>query len=645
MMENNNEQSTNIKSPNLHILKSLQDAELLLNKEIPNLSFHFTNDKAGMTGLNREEINKIIYESTKDSAITKKKIEEFERIKLLVDEYKIKLDGLKKNEILYEQNRRLAENRIRELKKERSLDRVWMHIDMDMFYAAVEIKDRPELANHPVAVGDERMVSTSNYIARKFGIRSAMPGFIAKRLCEELVFIKPNFYKYESDSKIIMGILKDYDPDIDVRGLDEAYLDLTHYCKLNYINTQNEISDLISEIKKKISDQTSLTASCGIASNKMLAKICSDIQKPNGLYILGNNTNEIESFMLDLKVRKIPSVGEKLEKKLNLMGIYTCKDVIDRQVDLFHLFSENQFDFLLSSAFGIGSSYHEDVREGIPKSISCSETFRVTNDIEFITKQFYSLCKKLFVNMIEQSVIGKTLTVEITDKNEKHSAKSLSLTKRFETESEILNNGWNILKSMIEGTAIRMIRLKISSLQQVNPEVLKKKEENKIKHWIGKLNDNPGEVPVKTRSKSMKTGNSINNDYSNTSSNQYLVVNNLNAQNEKEKRNFSATKMQLCKTTPHITKKFKTIDQLFGNMVNEKKKNPEVNKNIIREIPTSPIATKSSSASNQNLKRKSKNNINSSNKRKRNKKVIETFASDKLMTGPLDKFVKNVNNK
>src|SRR5690606_5928979 len=121
---------------------------------------------------------------------------------------------------------------------------IWMHIDMDMFYAAVEIRDNPCLKDKPVAVGDERMVSTSNYVARKFGIRAAMPGFIGKKLCKDLVFIKPNFYKYEAESKKIMALLKFYDPDIEVRGLDEAFLDLTKYCGLNYITTESEIRDL-----------------------------------------------------------------------------------------------------------------------------------------------------------------------------------------------------------------------------------------------------------------------------------------------------------------------------------------------------------------------------------------------------------------
>jgi DNA polymerase kappa len=505
-VSNSTSTNTNSLNNNLSISNNNISNNISTAHSIPQISFHFTNEKAGMEGLDREEIDKIIFEATKDSAITKKKKEELDRIKLQVEDYKIKLESLYKNDFLLEQNRKLAEARVKELKKERNLERIWMHIDMDMFYAAVEVRDNPSLKDKPVAVGSERMVATSNYIARKFGVRSAMPGFIGKKLCKDLIFIQPNFYKYEAESKKIMKILKEYDPDIEVRGLDEAYLDLTQYCGLNYITTENEIRELIKEIKKKIFTETQLTSSCGVACNKTLAKICSDIQKPDGLYILPNDITTIEDFMKDMKVRKIPCVGEKLERKLNYLNIFTCKEVIDRTVDLYYLFSETQFDFLIASCFGIGPCYHEEVRESIGKSISCSETFRVTNDLNFLTNIFHQLCKKLYQNMVEQSVIGKTLTIEITDKNERHSAKSVSIIKRFETEGELVNNGWTVLKSLLDGgVSVRLIRVKLSSLQQVNPETLKKKDENMIKHWIGKLGKDENKIRNKAE------GNNLNN--------------------------------------------------------------------------------------------------------------------------------------
>ena len=140
--------------------------------------------------------------------------------------------------------------------EKRDLTRLWIHIDMDMFYAAVEIRDRPELANKPVAVGGESMISTANYVARKFGVRSAMPGFIAKKLCPHLVFVNCNFEKYRDVSKIFRGILSEYDPEFESMGLDEANLDVTDYCISRAIFSEDDHKALAQEIRKRIFDAT-----------------------------------------------------------------------------------------------------------------------------------------------------------------------------------------------------------------------------------------------------------------------------------------------------------------------------------------------------------------------------------------------------
>jgi DNA polymerase kappa len=164
------------------------------------IGFHFTNNKAGMDGLDRKEIDKIIYETTKDSPITKKKEEELVQLKLQNTEYTAKLNSLYKSDILVNQMKNDALNKIKEIRLKRDTSKLWMHLDMDMFYAAVEIRDNPSLADKPVAVGDKSMVSTSNYVARKYGVRSAMPGFIAIKLCSNLIFVKPDFRKYSVNS-------------------------------------------------------------------------------------------------------------------------------------------------------------------------------------------------------------------------------------------------------------------------------------------------------------------------------------------------------------------------------------------------------------------------------------------------------------
>ncbi len=182
---------------------------------------------------------------------------------------------------------------LNDIEKTRELDRTWAHIDMDMFFAAVEIRDDPSLADKPVAVGGEMMISTANYVARKYGVRSAMPGFIAKKLCPELVFVKCNFRKYKEVSLVFQAILAEYDPAYESMGCDEANLDLTNYLIEKDLNTDEGRQNVVEEIRQRIFEATTLTCSSGISCNKMLAKICTDMKKPNGQTYLRPDAEEI----------------------------------------------------------------------------------------------------------------------------------------------------------------------------------------------------------------------------------------------------------------------------------------------------------------------------------------------------------------
>ena len=148
---------------------------------------------------------------------------------------------------------------------------------MDAFYAAVEIRDDPTLKDKPLAIGDRNMILTTNYCARKFGVRSGVPGFIGVKLCPNLNFMKPNYPKYRAASEEFHSVLRKYDSMLEAVGLDEANLDVTDY--LSEINTDTEMGKtfLAETMRIEIKEKTKMTASCGIGCNKMLAKICSDI--------------------------------------------------------------------------------------------------------------------------------------------------------------------------------------------------------------------------------------------------------------------------------------------------------------------------------------------------------------------------------
>lgn len=195
-----------------------------------------------------------------------------------------------------------------------------IHLDMDCFYAAVEMRERPELAGRPVAVGGgsrRGVVTTCNYEARRFGVRSAMPGFQARELCPDLVFLPVRFDLYRAESVRIRAILHDYTPLVEPLSLDEAYLDVTGHARFAW--------DIAREIRRRIVGTTSLTASAGIAPNKMLAKIASDWRKPDGQFAI--LPAQIAEFMETLPVRKLWGVGPRCAEKLARLGVTTCGEL------------------------------------------------------------------------------------------------------------------------------------------------------------------------------------------------------------------------------------------------------------------------------------------------------------------------------
>lgn len=203
---------------------------------------------------------------------------------------------------------------------------------MDCFYAAVEMRDNPKLANIPLAIGGSPngrgVLCTCNYVARKFGVRSAMPSFMALKRCPELVFIKPNFSKYKEASDQIRDIFREYTDIIEPLSLDEAYLDITNSSKFHGSGTLIA-EKIITDIKNKLD----LPASAGVSYNKFLAKIASDWNKPNGLFTI--EPHFATEFLKDLPVNKINGVGKITYERLKEDNIYTCSDIFKIPKQLF----------------------------------------------------------------------------------------------------------------------------------------------------------------------------------------------------------------------------------------------------------------------------------------------------------------------
>lgn len=198
-----------------------------------------------------------------------------------------------------------------------------IHVDMDAFYASVEQHDNPELKGKPVAVGGgakRGVVSAASYEARKFGVRSAMSGYLAKKNCPELIFVKPRFDRYKAISAQIRGIFLQYTDLVEPLSLDEAYLDVTENKKGNPSATL-----IAQEIRQQIFAQTGLTASAGISINKFIAKVASDYNKPNGQKTV--NPEAVLSFLEALDIRKFYGVGKVTAEKMYRLGIFTGEDL------------------------------------------------------------------------------------------------------------------------------------------------------------------------------------------------------------------------------------------------------------------------------------------------------------------------------
>lgn len=232
-------------------------------------------NKAGMPetdGLERQKIDEIIREASKSSKFYEHQQRREARIQEKIDKLKAKrvqLEQMFTRDVqTYENARRDLEKWARDMEAQRDLTRTIVCIDMDAFFAAVEALDRPELAHVPMAVGGKSMLSTANYAARKFGVVSAMPGYMALKLCPHLLIIRPHYEKYKAAAEKFHKVFQRYDESFSHYSLDEATLDITHL-----VSAESSPEDIVQRLRAEVFEASGLTCSAGIAPNKMLAKV------------------------------------------------------------------------------------------------------------------------------------------------------------------------------------------------------------------------------------------------------------------------------------------------------------------------------------------------------------------------------------
>ena len=283
-----------------------------------------------------------------------------------------------------------------------------IHVDMDAFYASVEQMDNPELKGKPLAVGGSEVrgvVSAASYEARKFGVRSAISGIQAKKLCPDLIFVPPRFDRYKEISKQIRKIFLDYTDLVEPLSLDEAYLDVTENKKGNPSATL-----IAQEIRKRIFEEVGLTASAGISVNKFVAKIASDYNKPNGQKTV--NPDEVESFLEKLDVKKFYGVGKVTAEKMYQLGIFTGYDLKQKPIEYLEKNFGNSGMHYFQIVRGIHNSAVKPNRK--IKSVGAERTFgeNLSSEI-FMEERLLSIAKELEKRLQKSKISGKTITLKI----------------------------------------------------------------------------------------------------------------------------------------------------------------------------------------------------------------------------------------
>lgn len=303
---------------------------------------------------------------------------------------------------------RRADEYLAELECSRDLSQTVIHIDCDAFYAAVEELDRPELKHVPMAVG-KGVLTTCNYHARKFGCRSGMAGFVATKLCPELIFLPLNFPKYIAKAKEVREILVDYDPRFESAGLDEAYLNITQYCGDKEMDPEAVVTQLREEVAKK----TKITVSAGIAANAKIAKIASNRNKPNGQFRVANDRATILAFMRDLPTRKVNGIGRVFERELDAIGVKTCGEIYAQRAYLTKLFGEKASQFLMHCYLGLGRTKIQPSEDYERKSVGTETTFRDMSDKAELRVKLRWVAEELEKDLARTQLKGRTLVLKI----------------------------------------------------------------------------------------------------------------------------------------------------------------------------------------------------------------------------------------
>ena len=342
--------------------------------------------------------------------------------------------------------------------------RIILHLDMDSFYASVEMHEHPELAGKPVIIGADPkhgtgrgVVSTCSYEARAFGVRSAMPISQAYTLCPEAIFLPPDFPLYSRVSGEIMAIIRAHGFRFQQVSIDEAFLDASPVG--SYAAAQARAIEIKEDIKKNLG----ITCSVGVAPSKLVAKIASDFKKPDGFTVV--EPEDMQAFLTPMQVRKIPGIGAKTEKELHDMGIKTIGDL--RRYDIQVLIARfGRWGFAMhDAAFGIDESEVEE-RDGV-KSVSRETTFAEdTNNPQELAMTMNALAADVHRILVDDGLRFKTLTVKVRYQGFVTKTKAKTFTHYVDDEETVRAGAQALLRSLFDGRKIRLLGLRLSFFEK-----------------------------------------------------------------------------------------------------------------------------------------------------------------------------------
>ena len=469
--------------------------------------------KAGLPTTSLDEINSRIFEASKDSRFTVAQERKNVELKAKLQTQKEQLERALKQAELVIKAKRMVDSLTKEYEKEQAEqlqnfeEYCWVCVDMDAFYASVECLDAPELKDIPMAVGSSSMLSTSNYAARKYGVSAAMPGYIAQKLCPDLVIVPLRFDRYREMSGKVADVLIKYDANLSMWSLDEAFLRLTKggIVTRNFENYSFSFFEIVQKMRDEVKEKTGLTCSAGIACNPLLAKMASNLRKPDGQYEINRQDQKsLRNFLSDQPVRKLSGLGKVMSATLeNVFGVRTVGELYDKRHFLPLIFKEKTVKSLVSKCIGhsddtVMTATGNDTNEFGQKSLSCERTFQASEvDLPGLFNEITESLLTDLQSMLSIIRIGRVgIKVKSADFKVFTREKRVNLVGPFSGTS-ILREAVSLFKDFIdteEEMEIRLLGVRLSSFSHASPTEEKKRSAASVMEtW---LDDSIAKCPI-----------------------------------------------------------------------------------------------------------------------------------------------------